>query len=126
MLDVVTEQKLQIRSVLLWQITLVLLVALLVELFSAGSVSVVFGGLLVMLSTWHVHRSVYASEGDRMVLLKLAGLRFAIVLLILGLGVVLLGLQPLHLVAGMASSYIAMYARSLLMIFRQMKGDSLG
>lgn len=116
----------QIRSVLVSQAVLIMLVALVTVLFSSGAVSVLFGGLLVILSTWDVHRSAYASGGDRIDVLKKAGLRFVLFLLMLGLGLVLLDMQPLYLVAGMASAYVAMYARSLFMIFKQMKGDRLG
>lgn len=111
---------------MIWQLSAVVVVAVVAGIVFSGSASIVFGGLLVMLSTWHVHRSVYLSEGDRMALLKSAGLRFALFLLALGAGVVLLDLQPLHVVAGMAAAYIALYVKSLLTIFRQMKGDSLG
>ncbi|MDX8387186.1 MAG: hypothetical protein R8M46_01445 [Ghiorsea sp.] len=119
-------QKIEVRTVLIWQLSVVVFVAAVATIFFSGWVSILFGGLLVMLSTWHVHKSVYASEGDRMILLKLAGIRFALFLVILGIGVGLLGLQPIYMVAGMASAYIALYAKSLLTIFRQMKGDSLG
>ena len=116
----------QIESVLLWQLGLVSVSALIAGAFFSDFLSVLVGGLLAMLSTWHVHKSIYLSGGDRMLLLKAAGIRFVLFLLALALGVGLLGLQPIYLVAGMAASYIAMYARSLVMIFRQMKGDSLG
>ncbi len=79
-----------------------------------------------MVSTWHVHRSIYSSGGDRVSLLKSAGLRFVIIMLVLAVAVVFLKLQPLYLVVGMASAYVAMYARSLLIIYRKMKGDDLG
>jgi len=79
-----------------------------------------------MLSTWHVYKSVYASGGNRAVLLQSAGLRFVVFLAVLGVGVGLLDMQPLYMVAGMATSYIALYVRSLIMIFKQMKGEDVG
>jgi len=126
MVEVVLEQEKQIKSVLLWQLYTVSVCALIAGVFFFDALSVLAGGLLVMLSTWHVHKSIYSSGGDRMLLLRAAGLRFVVFLLALALCLVLFDLQPIYMVAGMASSYIAMYARSLLMIFRQMKGDSLG
>ena len=126
MLEIVSDQKDEIRWILISQISVVSFVAVLLAIFLSGSVSTLYGGLLVMVSTWHVHKSIYNSGGDRMLLLKSAGLRFVIIMLVLGVAVVLLELQPLYLVVGMASAYIAMYARSLLIIYRKMKGDSLG
>ena len=126
MLDVDAEQRFEIRSVLLWQLAVVSLSAVVAMLFFASPLSIMFGGLVVVLSTWHVHKSVYASGGDRMQLLKSAGIRFALFLLVLGAGVSFLSLQPLYLISGMALAYAAMYLRSLLLIFKKMKGDSLG
>ena len=126
MVEVVLEQEKQIKSVLLWQLGLVSVSALIAGVIFSDFLSVLVGGLLVMLSTSHVHKSIYLSGGDKMLLLKAAGLRFVVFLVALALSVVLLDLQPIYLVAGMAASYIAMYVRSLLMILRQMKGDSLG
>lgn len=126
MLDVDAEQRLEIRSVLIWQVGVVALGAVVAMLVFTSSVSVMFGGLLVALSTWHVHRSIYASGGDRMQLLKSAGIRFALFLLVLAAGVFFLDLQPLYLISGMALAYAAMYLRSLLLIIKKMKGDSLG
>ncbi|MDQ6983751.1 MAG: hypothetical protein Q9M44_03455 [Ghiorsea sp.] len=129
MLEKNAEQGLDIRSLLLWQVVTVSVSAVLFGLFGLfvqSWVSVLFGGLLVVVSTWHVYRSVSASVGDRMALLKSAGLRFALFLIVVAVGVYFFALQPLYLIAGMAIAYATMYIRSLIMIFRQMKGDSLG
>ncbi|MDQ7003670.1 MAG: hypothetical protein Q9N67_01565 [Ghiorsea sp.] len=126
MLERSAEQVLDIRSLLLWQAAVTCVLAFFFSLFTLPWVSVLFGGLVVTVSTWHVYRSVTASDGDRAVLLKFAGLRFATFLLIVAAGVYFFALQPLYLVAGMAVAYVTMYIRSLIMIFRQMKGDSLG
>lgn len=122
--EINSEQAKEIKQVVKWQIIAVLLAALAAGLIAGDYLAVLFGGLLVMVSTWHVHRSVYRSEGDRKVLLKLAGLRFAAILLVLGMAVAVLKMQALYMVAGMLVAYIAMYARSLKLIFEQMKGDS--
>ena len=126
MLEKNAEQGLDIRSLLLWQVATVSVSAVLFGLFVQSWLSVLFGGLLVVVSTWHVYRSVSASVDDRMALLKSAGLRFALFLIVVAAGVYLFALQPLYLIAGMAIAYATMYIRSLIMIFRQMKGDSLG
>ncbi|MBN4058168.1 hypothetical protein JYT55_00275 [Mariprofundus ferrooxydans] len=126
MLEKNAEQGLDIRSLLLWQVATVSVSAVLFGLFVQSWLSVLFGGLLVVVSTWHVYRSVSASVDDRVALLKSAGLRFALFLIVVAAGVYFFALQPLYLIAGMAIAYAAMYIRSLIMIFRQMKGDSLG
>jgi len=126
MLNVKAEQGLEIRSVLLWQAMVVALGALVVMLFFAAPVSVLFGGVVVVLSTWHVHHSVYLSGGEKTYLLKAAGIRFLIFVLVLAVGVYFLKLQPLYVILGMGLAYAAMYLRSLILIFKKMKGDSLG
>lgn len=126
MLDTGAEQAVQIRSLLFWQAGAVIIVSTVVFALFSGSLSVLYGGCLTMLSTWHVYKSVYASGGNRAVLLQSAGLRFVVFLAVLGVGVVFLGMQPLYMVAGMAISYVALYVRSLLMIFKQMKGEDVG
>lgn len=126
MLNVDAEHDFEIRSVMIWQVVIVFLGALLAGLLFSSPVSVLFGGLVVVLSTWHVHRSVYVSEGDRGLLLKSAGLRFILFLLMLAVGVLVLGLQPLYLIVGMAMAYATMYIRSLFLILKKMKGDNLG
>jgi len=126
MLEKNAEQGLDIRSLLLWQVATVSVSAVLFGLFVQSWLSVLFGGLLVVVSTWHVYRSVSASVDDRVALLKSAGLRFALFLIVVAAGVYFFALQPLYLIAGMAIAYATMYIRSLIMIFRQMKGDSLG
>ena len=126
MLDTGAEQAVQIRSLLFWQAGAVTIVSVIVSVLFSGWSDVLYGGCLTMLSTWHVYKSVYASGGNRAVLLKSAGLRFVVFLAVLGVGVVLLGMQPLYVVAGMATSYVALYVRSLLMIFKQMKGEDVG
>ncbi|MDQ6989787.1 MAG: ATP synthase subunit I [Mariprofundaceae bacterium] len=117
------EQRLQIRSLLLWQMYAVLLLAVVSFILGWSGWSVLVGGMVVMLSTWHVHQSVYSSAGERMLLLRAAGLRFALFLLLVGLAVVVFEAQPMMLVAGMASAYTALYVRSLLMIFEKLKGS---
>jgi len=126
MLDTDTEQAVQIRSLLFWQAGAVIIVSTVALVFFSSVLSVLYGGCLTMLSTWHVYKSVYASGGNRAVLLQSAGLRFVVFLAVLGVGVVLLDMQPLYMVAGMATSYIALYVRSLIMIFKQMKGEDVG
>ena len=126
MLEKNAEQGLDIRSLLLWQVATVSVSAVLFGLFVQSWLSVLFGGLLVVVSTWHVYRSVSASVDDRVALLKSAGLRFALFLIVVAAGVYFFALQPSYLIAGMAIAYATMYIRSLIMIFRQMKGDSLG
>jgi len=126
MLDTDTEQAVQIRSLLFWQAGAVIIVSTATLALFSSTLSVLYGGCLTMLSTWHVYKSVYASGGNRAVLLQSAGLRFVVFLAVLGVGVVLLGMQPLYMVAGMATSYVALYVRSLIMIFKQMKGEDVG
>ena len=126
MLEKDVNQALDIRSLLLWQVAVISVLSILFALFVLPWISVLFGGLVVVASTWHVYRSVSASGGDRMVLLKSAGVRFVLFLLIVAAGVFFLELQPLYLIAGMAVAYATMYIRSLIMIFEKMKGDSLG
>jgi len=126
MLDTDTEQAVQIRSLLFWQAGAVIIVSTVTLVLFSSVLSVLYGGCLTMLSTWHVYKSVYASGGNRAVLLRSAGLRFVVFLAVLGVGVVLLDMQPLYMVAGMATSYIALYVRSLIMIFKQMKGEDVG
>ncbi|MDQ7058083.1 MAG: hypothetical protein Q9N62_06430 [Ghiorsea sp.] len=126
MLDTDAEQTVQIRSLLFWQAGAVIIVSTVTLVLFSSALSVLYGGCLTMLSTWHVYKSVYASGGNRTVLLQSAGLRFVVFLAVLGVGVVLLDMQPLYMVAGMATSYIALYVRSLIMIFKQMKGEDVG
>ena len=126
MLDTDAGQAVQIRSLLFWQASAVIIVITLTLALFSGSLSVLYGGCLTMLSTWHVYKSVYASGGNRAFLLQSAGLRFVVFLAILSVGVVLLDMQPLYMVVGMATSYLALYVRSLIMIFRQMKGEGVG
>ena len=126
MLESKTDEGFEIHSVLLWQMIAVLVVSLLSSFFLLSWFSVLFGGLGVVVSTWHVYRSVYLSGGDRVFLLKAAGTRFGLFLLMMAAAVFFLKLQPIELIAGMATSYIAMYVRSLIMIVKKMKGDGLG
>jgi len=126
MLGNVAEQKVQVRSLLLWQAVAVIMVATIVFMLFSGSLAVLFGGCLTILSTWHVYRSVCISGADRVRLLKLAGVRFALFLLAMAVGIYFLNLQPVALIAGVASAYIAMYISSLIMSFEKMKGDGLG
>ena len=120
------EQGFEIRSVLLWQVITVLIVSLLSAFFLLSWFSVWIGGFGVVVSTWHVHRSVYRSGGDRVFLLKAAGMRFGLFLLMMAAAVFFLKLQPIALIAGMAAAYVAMYVRSLIMIVKKMKGVGLG
>jgi hypothetical protein len=126
MLSNVAEQKVQVRSLLLWQAGAIAVVAAIVFVRFSGSLAVLFGGLLTMLSTWHVYKSVCVSGADRVRLLKLAGIRFVLFLLALSVGIYFFNLQPAPLIAGVASAYIAMYISSLIMSFKKMKGDGLG
>jgi len=126
MLSNVAEQKVQVRSLLLWQAVAVIMVAMIVFVLFSGSLAVLFGGLLTMLSTWHVYKSVCKLGVDRAQLLKLAGIRFFLFLLALVIGIYFFGLQPVALIAGVISAYLAMYINSLIMSFKKMKGDGLG
>ena len=126
MLSNVAEQKVQVRSLLLWQAATVIMVATIVFVLFSGSLAVLFGGLLTMLSTWHVYKSVCKPGVDRVQLLKLAGIRFILFLLALVMGIYFFGLQPVALIAGVVSAYLAMYISSLIMSFKKMKGDGLG
>ena len=126
MLSNVAEQKVQVRSLLLWQAATVIMVATIVFVLFSGSLAVLFGGLLTMLSTWHVYKSVCKPGVDRVQLLKLAGIRFILFLLALVIGIYFFGLQPVALIAGVVSAYLAMYISSLIMSFKKMKGDGLG
>jgi len=126
MLSNVAEQKVQVRSLLLWQAGAIAMVAAIAFVRFSGSLAVLFGGLLTMLSTWHVYKSVCVSGADRVRLLKLAGIRFVLFLLALSVGIYFFNLQPVPLIAGVASAYIAMYISSLIMSFKKMKGDGLG
>jgi hypothetical protein len=120
------DQGLDVRSVLLWQVVSVVVIALLALTFSAPWLGILFGGLGVMFSTWHVHRSVQLSGEDKVALLKAAGLRFVLFMLFVAVGVVFLKLHPLALIAGMAIAYMAMYMRSFTMMYKKMRGDGLG
>jgi len=120
------ENDFQIHSVLIWQAIIVFILSLLSTFTTLSWFSVLFGGLAVVVSTWHVHRSVSLSGGDRGFLLKAAGIRFALFLLVMAVAVYFLKLQPVALIAGMVSAYAAMYVRSLIMIFTKMKGGGLG
>jgi len=120
------DEGLDVRSVLLWQVVSVVIIAWLALTFSAPWLGILFGGLGVMFSTWHVHRSVHLSGEDKVALLKAAGLRFVLFMLFLAVGVVFLKLQPLALIAGMATAYVAMYIRSFTMMYKKMRGDGLG
>lgn len=122
--EIIAKQHKEIKGLLLVQFAALFIAALLAEFMSGEFLSVLFGGVVVMLSTWHVHTSVYKSEGDRRALLQMAGVRFIVMLLLLGVAIMVFKFGPLYLVAGMATVYVAMYVKSLLMIFDKMKGDS--
>ncbi len=126
MLEKDVKQGFNVRSLLFWQVVVVCFVSLLFGMFALPWFSVLFGGLVVVISTWHVYRSISLSSGDRISLLKSAGLRFALFLVVVAMGVFFLKLQPLYLIVGMATAYVTMYLRSLIVIFEKMKGDSLG
>ncbi len=108
-----------------WQLGFVAIAALVGAVFGIDWAGVMLGGLLVVGSTWHVHKSVVKAEGNRNILYRLAGVRFAVMLVLLTVAVYVLSIQPLGLIVGMASAYIAMYIKSLMMIYK-IKGDSLG
>ncbi len=126
MLSNVAEQKVQVRSLLFWQLGAVIISAAIVFVLFSGSLAVLYGGCLTILSTWHVYKSVRVAGADRVRLLKLAGIRFMLFLLALATGIYLLGLQPVAMIAGVACAYIAMYVGSLAISFEKMKGDGLG
>lgn len=126
MLDIVAEQKVQVRSLLLWQAGAVVMVATIVLMLFSGSLAVLFGGCLAILSTWHVHKSVCVSGADRVRLLKLAGIRSFFFLSALAVGIYFFALPPEALIVGVATAYVAMYVSSLIMSFKKMKGDGLG
>lgn len=120
-----TEQIVEIRSILCWQLLSVLFFAVATQILFSGFFSVLLGGLLVSASTWHINRSVLLAEGNRSLLLRAAGLRFGLFLLLMGVALFFFGLQPVLLIAGMMIAYAALYIRSLLLILRKVKGDRL-
>ncbi|HID36598.1 MAG TPA: hypothetical protein EYP39_04370 [Ghiorsea sp.] len=120
------EQSFNVRSLLLWQIMVVIAVALLFSALALPWLSVLFGGFVVVVSTWHVYQSISVSGGDKLILLKSAGIRFALFLMVVAAGVFFLALQPLYLIVGMAIAYVTMYVKSLIMIFEKMKGEDVG
>lgn len=113
------EPIVQISSILVWQLLSVLLVAVVTEIFYFGFLSVIAGGTIVCVSTWHIYRSVNDAEGDRGKLLRLAAFRFAVVLFLLSGCVFLVSLHPILIVVGMATAYVALYARSLVLILKK-------
>jgi len=125
MKGVVVKYQESMRSVMVWQLFSSVGAALICVLLFGQGLGVLFGGVLVTLSTWHVSRSVFSSDGNRGALLKLAGLRFALFSIFLGLGVFWFEVYPLFAVAGMVVAYVAMYVRSLLLIFKDLKGDGV-
>lgn len=120
------EPIVEISSILVWQLLLVLMVAVGTEVFYFGFSSVMAGGVIVCVSTWHIYRSVNDAEGDRGKLLRLATFRFVVMLFLLGVCIFLVSLHPILIVVGMATAYVALYARSLVLILKKVKGDSLG
>ncbi|MDX8381338.1 MAG: ATP synthase subunit I [Ghiorsea sp.] len=116
----------QVLSVLIWQTLAVLIASLVFYVFILSWSSVLFGGLIVVMSTWHVHRSVNQSPDDRGALLQAAGVRFFLFLSVLAVGIYYLQLDPVIVIAGMATAYVALYVRSFILIFKKMKGDGLG
>jgi hypothetical protein len=126
MLDNDAGQKVQVRSLLLWQAGTVIMVATVTSVLFSGSLAVLFGGCLTILSTWHVYRSVCIPGVDRVLLLKQAGIRFILFLLALAGGIYFFGLMPVAMIAGVVSAYLAMYVSSVITSFKKMKGDGLG
>ena len=120
------EPVVEIRSLLVWQLLVVLACSVIVELVTTGFFSVMLGGLLVIGSTWHVYKSISLSGGDRSHLMRNAGIRFFVLLVLMAIALLVFHVQPLMLVLGMALAYATLYVRSLMLIFRKMKGDSLG
>jgi len=125
-LKVIDEDGYKIRLVLFWQASVVVSVALISYFLSLSWSGVLFGGLGVVMSTWHVHRSVNQSVDNRGALLQAAGVRFFLFLLIMATGVYVLQLQPKMIILGMVCAYVAMYVGSFIIIFKKMKGDGLG
>ncbi len=126
MLKNTPEYRAQAREIMWYQAGFVLIVSLIVEVFFQGGLAALYGGGVAWLATWHLYRSVFAAKGDRVMLFKAAGVRFALLLLALGIGFGWFGFQALYLVIGMATVYVVMYAKSLWKLLRQMKGESIG
>jgi len=122
----IAKDRFQILSVLIWQTLAVLMASLAFYVFTLSWSSVLFGGLIVVMSTWHVHRSVNQSPDDRGALLQAAGVRFFLFLSVLAAGIYYLQLNPVMVITGMATAYVALYVRSFILIFKKMKGDGLG
>jgi len=120
-----TEPIVEIRSILLWQLLAVFVSSAIAEFFFSGFFGVMLGGVLVAASTWHINRSVIVAEGDRSTLLRSAGLRFVLFLMLMGVELFILQMQPILLIAGMVVAYVALYIRSLLLIVKKVKGDRL-
>jgi len=116
----------EILSILIWQILAVFILSLVCYVFFLSWPSFLFGGSIVVMSTWHVHRSVNQSPDDRGALLQAAGVRFFLFLSVLAVGIYFLQLEPVMVIAGMAAAYVTLYVRSFIIIFKKMKGDGLG
>ncbi len=126
MFDARSEQSFNVRSVLISQLIVVLIVAVVVLSFAKPWLGVLFGGLTVVLSTWHVHKSVHKAGEDKVQMLKAAGFRFAFFLLALAIGIYILSLHPFAVIVGMLVAYATMYVISLMFVYKNMKGDGLG
>ena len=126
MFDARSEQSFNVRSVLICQVIVVLITAVVILSFAKPWLGVLYGGFTVMVSTWHVHKSVHKAGEDKVQMLKAAGFRFAVFLLALAVGIYVLSLHPFAVIVGMFVAYAAMYVISLMFVYKNMKGDGLG
>jgi len=126
MLKSTPEYRAQAYEIMWYQAGVVLLVSLLAQTLFNQGLAVLYGGGAVLASTWHLYKSVYAAKGDRSMLFKAAGVRFLALLVVLSVGLGALKFQAVYLVAGMAASYVTMYAKSFWNLLRQVKGEKVG
>jgi len=117
------EYHVDINSTLKWQACFVFVALLVSVFFTMPDSSICFGGAVVMLSTWHVFRSVVASGGEKSLLMQAAGMRFAVFLVVLATGLFVFELQAILVLVGMVSAYVGLYAHGLAVIYRRMKGS---
>ena len=117
------ECSVNINSTLKWQAAAVVAAQLLVLMIGKLEFAVLAGGSLVVLSTWHVYRSVMMSQGEKGKLMQAAGLRFLLLLLGLSCFLFVFEFQAVFVLSGMAVAYLALYAHSLMIIYRRMKGS---
>ncbi|MDX8384500.1 MAG: hypothetical protein R8M45_10490 [Ghiorsea sp.] len=123
MINVDDEYSVNINSTLKWQGVTVVCAQLLVLVVGEYDSGILAGGVLVMLSTWHVYRSVMVAQGEKGQLMQAAGLRFVLLLICLSLFLLLFELEAVLVLIGMAVAYVALYAHGLMVIYRRMKGS---